>query len=226
MGSSWDWKTNISEVPSTVNKSPLTANLPPKVQNAALFQGNSDDANVYLYGGSIPTINTSFRVFQAATTEIYTLWGLDTVTDVWTQYSFYDSAPERPSWGAQAEAPDLALAFYFNGMLSKSSSIEAEALGDEVVFLESMVIINLTNHTPIATNVSTSVATNGSPRIGAEMIYIGGLGKSGIIVVIGGASGTLEFPSLSSMEEILIRCRCLFKRHSRIWLVQPVNIKP
>lgn len=87
-------------------------------------------------------------------------------------------------------------------MVSNESSITSQSLGDETIFLESMVVLNLTSH--LATNLSTLSATNGSPRIGSEMVYISGLGTEGILIVIGGASGSPERLSLSSMEEILI----------------------
>lgn len=76
MGSSWDWKTNISETATLVKKSPSTGTLPPIVQNAALFHGGLNDETLYLYGGVTPTINTSFPNYQTVTADQYTLWGL------------------------------------------------------------------------------------------------------------------------------------------------------
>jgi hypothetical protein len=72
MTTSWDWKTNISEV--VVNKSATTTgNYPPNVQSGALFQGPPDDPQIYLYGGATPSINQSFPKWQWPTTNQYTL---------------------------------------------------------------------------------------------------------------------------------------------------------
>ncbi len=75
MDTSWDWKTNISE--QTINKTVAlgTSNYVPRVQSGALFQGEPDDPQIYLYGGVTPDVNTSFTDFQAPTTNQYTLYG-------------------------------------------------------------------------------------------------------------------------------------------------------
>jgi len=70
MGSSWDWKTNISEVTTTVKNSPWAGKQPTIVQNATLFHGGPNDSSD---GGSIPTINTSFPDFQSLMSYQYSL---------------------------------------------------------------------------------------------------------------------------------------------------------
>jgi hypothetical protein len=76
MRTSWDWKTNISEV--AINNTGLLGISPqgnpvPRVQSAALFQGAPGDTQIYLYGGVTPTINTTFPHWQWPTTNQYTL---------------------------------------------------------------------------------------------------------------------------------------------------------
>jgi hypothetical protein len=67
------------------------------------------------------------------------------VSNAWTQYDLFSSAPERPSYGASAEASDLGLAFYMNGMITNWSSPTTSYLGNNTVFLEGMVVIDLKN---------------------------------------------------------------------------------
>src|ERR1700733_7246513 len=113
MSSAWDWQHNISEV--AVNESyiavPGTGTFAPIFQRAALFQGPTKDTNVYLYGGSSPDVNMSFPGYQWPYSSQYVLWGFDTITHGWTQHDVHATVPERPSWGAHAEAPEQNLAF-------------------------------------------------------------------------------------------------------------------
>lgn len=125
------------------NPPAATGNVVPQVQNAALFQGSPSDSKVYLYGGVTPTINTSFPNWQTDTTDQYTLWGLETTTMEWTQYDIFDNVPNRPSYGAYADAPDLGLGFYLNGRLTSNSEIDSEGLGTTVTSLNGLVVLDL-----------------------------------------------------------------------------------
>lgn len=73
MNTSWDWKTNISEV--ALNKTPAlrSSNVVPIVESGVLYQGGLNDNQVYLFGGVTPDVNTSFQGFQWPTTSQYAL---------------------------------------------------------------------------------------------------------------------------------------------------------
>ncbi|CAJ2514047.1 Uu.00g021660.m01.CDS01 [Anthostomella pinea] len=187
LSKSWNWKTNISEV--LINKTVAlgTSNSIPKVQSGALFHGTPDDDQVYLYGGVTPDVNTSFADWQAPTTNQYTLWGFNTKSHEWTQYDVVLGAPERPSWGASAEAPEQGLAFYLNGQVTNLSSAadkQGNALPDN---LGGMVVLDLVNHE--ATNTSTDSVDDGNPRVRGGMVYIPQIGNMGVLVSLGGATG-------------------------------------
>ena len=49
------------------------------------------------------------------------------------QYDIFSSVPQKPSWGAYAEAQDQGLAFYFNGMITNESSPSTATLGANAV---------------------------------------------------------------------------------------------
>jgi hypothetical protein len=74
MSTSWNWKSNISEVAINKTVDAETGNPPPNVQNAAIFRGPVNDPQIYLYGGVTPSINQSFPGWQWPTTNQYTLY--------------------------------------------------------------------------------------------------------------------------------------------------------
>lgn len=127
----------------------------------------------------------SFPGFQWPQDDYYTLWSYNTSDEVWTEHSVNDAAPWRPSAGAHAEALDQGLAFYFNGELDSGSSTETQSFGsNEKVFLEGMVVLNLTDGT--ARNVSTQAVSGSQPRSRGILQYVPGIGEKGILVAIGG----------------------------------------
>jgi len=75
MTTSWDWKTNISEVVINRMTDTVTANPVPIVENAALFRSSENDSRIYLYGGATPAINRTFPNFQEPTVAQYSLYG-------------------------------------------------------------------------------------------------------------------------------------------------------
>ncbi|ORY70271.1 uncharacterized protein BCR38DRAFT_421626 [Pseudomassariella vexata] len=191
MRTSWDWKTNISEVALNKSLALKTANYVPDVQMGALFHGPADDTQVYLDGGVTPDINTSFTGWQSPTAKQYNLWGFDTESHGWTQYDVVLDAPERSSWGASAEAPELGLAFYLNGMVTNMSSDTDKGDNTPPTNLEGMIVLDLQNHT--AKNTSTDIITeDGGPRIGGSMVYIPRIGDMGVLISFGGATGTKD----------------------------------
>jgi hypothetical protein len=107
------------------------------------------------------------------------------VSLLWDQYDVTSESPMRPSNGLAAEAPNLGLAFYFNGEVDSGSSIETQPLGNYAkAFLEGMVVINSTSQT--AVNVSTAAAVGNLARTRGVAEYIPDIGGSGILVLTGG----------------------------------------
>ncbi|KAK7754885.1 hypothetical protein SLS62_003199 [Diatrype stigma] len=201
MSTSWDWKTNISE--KAINKTVAlgTSNYVPKVQSGALFQGQPDDPQIYLYGGVTPDVNTSFTDYQAPTTNQYTLWGFNTDSYGWTQYDVMIHVPGRPSWGAFAEVPEHGLAFYLNGLVTNMSSAATETANISASDMGGMVVLDLQNHT--ATNRSTDTVAD-SPRVRGGMVVIPQIGKMGVLVSLGGATGIGQSLHPVSMNQVNI----------------------
>ncbi|KAK8055646.1 hypothetical protein PG993_000873 [Apiospora rasikravindrae] len=193
---SWDWKKNISEVVINKTVAEGTSNYVPKVGSGALFHGPSNDSQIYLYGGVTSVLNTSFIDYQAPTTNQYALWGFNTQTHEWTQYDVSLAAPQRPSWGAFAEAPEQGMAFYLNGMISNMSSAITASSNTPQTNLAGMIALDLQKHT--ATNISTTSLGDGSPRVRGGMVYIPQIGQKGVLVTVGGATGSQQSPSLGN----------------------------
>jgi hypothetical protein len=82
----------------------------------------------------------------------------------------FSSVPERPSWGASAEASDKGLAFYLNGLISNESSVSTEYLGSTTISLEGMVVLDLNNQTVIRLSPSKKAYADSDTSIGYEQI--------------------------------------------------------
>ena len=206
MNQTWDWKSNVSISlrAKASNPNPRTGTAAPVLSDGALYSGPFNDNKIYLYGGTTSFINTSFPGYEIPYTDQYSLWSYDTIADEWDQHDVTDSAPERPSNGAYAEAPDLALAFYLNGQIDSGSSYQTYALNDSVqVSLEGMIVLDTDNAT--AKNVSTLALTGSSPRTKGKMQYIPKLGGSGILIYLGGSYQSVD---AANGEEIgaLVSC--------------------
>lgn len=185
LSTSWDWKTNISEVALNKTKVPSTGTAPPSLISGALYQGSTNDPRIYMYGGTTNWWNTTSPTFQAPQTKEYSLWSYDTQSKVWGQHDISDAAPWRPSVGATTEAPELGLTFWYGGEMDSGSSTETQFFGDQVkVFLEGMVVYNTSSQ--VAMNISTQPADQGQPRTRGSMQYIPGIGEKGILVYMGG----------------------------------------
>lgn len=91
-------------------------------------------------------------------------------------------SPQRPNYGAYAEAPSLGLAFYLNGQLDVGSSAVSSALGNATEHLDGMITMDTVNQK--ARNASTS--TLGKPRVGGGLQFIENLGADGVLVAMGG----------------------------------------
>ena len=185
MTNSWDWKKNISEIAMDKGTNPNTGSNPPQVVRGALYQGSTTDSKVFLYGGTTSGFNRSSPYFKDIQSVQYTLWSYDTSSGDWDQYDVTNAGGHRPNWGAWTEAPDQGLAFFLNGLLDNGSSLDTQNLDTNVQFLESMQVLDLKTHT--AKNVSTSaLSTSGYARIGGSMQYVPGIGKKGILALMGG----------------------------------------
>ena len=184
MSSSWDWRSNISE--SYINKTDIpNVESIPVLSRGALFAGQEDDENIYLYGGTTNYINTSNPGFEAPTSDEYSLFSWDTNTRNVAQFDIQPGAIWRPSAGAYAEAIDLGLGFYLEGQLNSGSSTETQVLGDNgFQFLNGMIVLDLNAQT--AMNISTAPVGTGSPRIYGFLQYIPDVGEKGILVSMGG----------------------------------------
>jgi hypothetical protein len=101
---------------------------------------------------------------------IYSRWGFNTQSYNWIQYDIFSSVPERPSWGASAEASDRGLAFYLNGLISNESSVSTENLGSTTISLEGMVVLDLNNQTVIRLSPSKKAHLDSNTSIGYEQI--------------------------------------------------------
>lgn len=182
---SWDWKTNISERVIVKQKNPRTGTAPPFLSRGVLYQGTENDENIYFWGGTVSSINTSFPGWVAAQPAVYSLWSFNTRSEQWNQFDVHLDVPNRPSSASSAEAPDLGLAFYFNGEIDSGSALGSGIRApNDKVFLEGMVILDTKNQT--ARNVSTKAVSGDLPRSRGRMQYVPGIGKKGILVQIGG----------------------------------------
>ena len=98
----------------------------------------------------------------------------------------------RPNSGAYAEAPELGLAFWFNGMLDSGSSTETMVFGDlGKVYFERMIVIDTDRKT--ARNLSTSAVTKKTTALTLGVMQYAALSnvtEQGILVQIGGADQT------------------------------------
>jgi hypothetical protein len=190
MSESWDWKGNISETWLPKQNNPKTGTPPPIVMEGALYQGLPSDNNIYLYGGTTSFWNTSFPGWQGPTAFQYVLWSFDTVAKTWNQYDISNASPQRPNSGYWADAPDLGLAFYLNGMIDNGSTLTTASLGNNTrVGLPGMIVID--TQTQTAKNVSTVALTGNNPRSRGNMVYVPEFGDKGILVTFAGSYRSL-----------------------------------
>lgn len=81
---------------------------------------------------------------------------------------------------------EQGLAFYFNGELDSGSASGSGIISGNNVFISGMVVINTNDQT--ARNLSTAQVSADLARARGRMQYIPGVGKSGILVLIGGST--------------------------------------
>ena len=158
---------------------------PPNLISGALYQGSTQNQNLYFYGGTMLYWNPSFPGWQAPSSPHYGLWSYDTSASTWMQSDVSTGSVWRPLRGYAAEAVDQGLAFYFSGVLDRGSSGATTSFDNTLeVYLEGMIVVDTTKQT--ATNVSTNAASGESPQSGGGMVYIPNYGEQGILVAFGG----------------------------------------
>jgi hypothetical protein len=173
---SWDWKTNISYITLEERPNPLTGTSVRKGSVlGAMFQGPANTSTIYTYGGTTFRGNESFPSSEAnydlvQYSDQYPLWSFENSTQAWNQYDIGQSW--TPSYGAAAEAPDQALAFYLSGRTDNGSSSSTLHDPDIQTTLEGMIVIDLVRHS--SRNLSTAGMMESQPRLGGALQYVGG----------------------------------------------------
>ena len=186
MSQSWDWKTNISETYFNKTGIPNVESVP-VLSRGALFAGQGDDENLYLYGGTTNYYNVTNPGFEAPTSDQFSLFSWDTSTRNVAQFNVQSGAVWRPSAGAYAQAIDLGLGFYIEGQLNSGSSTETQVLGDNnFQFLNGMIVLDFNAKT--ARNVSTLMVGDGLPRTYGFLHYLPGVGDKGVLLSMGGSN--------------------------------------
>ncbi|KAF2812788.1 uncharacterized protein BDZ99DRAFT_495966 [Mytilinidion resinicola] len=180
LNETWNWWTNITEAKLNKTENPASGLI-----RGASYQGPPDDSRIWTFGGTSFEGNTSFPGWHTMQSSATPLWSFDTNTKEWSPFS---AGPlvEEPNYGLSAEAPDQGLAFYLNGQIDNGTRFTTNDLGNNTLNLPGMVVINLANQT--FANISTPGLNESTyPRAGGSMGYVPGLGRSGILVALGGA---------------------------------------
>ncbi|KAE9382233.1 hypothetical protein N431DRAFT_321535 [Stipitochalara longipes BDJ] len=215
MKSSWNAKTNVSITQQNHSMGGSVSGLswPLNVQRGALFSGWPGSSDLYMYGGTTSGFNKSFPGYEIAPTPRTGLWLFDQVSNVWVgvDTSFWVST--TPSWGAFAE-DHQNLAFWVGGQLDSGTAESTEFLNDSTVGTGGLIVLTLREHGMYNVTVKESIKSN---RQGAGMVYVEGVGKAGILVLLGGRTedggclpmtdiavfdlSTLDYTSNSSLAE-------------------------
>jgi hypothetical protein len=152
-----------------------------------MYGGPVTGTNIYIFGGTKSQLNATFASTNPDPST-YSLWSFDTKSQSWNQYDVSAAVPQRPSRGSYAEAPDQGLAFFFNGQIDKGSSTQTTKLGNDTLGIEGMIMLNMTAEAgPLARNLSTSSLGSDTAVASSELVYVPQVGKSGILVEMGGA---------------------------------------
>ncbi|KAF2003006.1 hypothetical protein P154DRAFT_573415 [Amniculicola lignicola CBS 123094] len=187
---SWNWKENIyfTAFEQNANTSGSSITLRTDGVMGTMFQGPSNDPNVYVYGGTAFQGNNTFPSGKQKTfakNDQFTLWGYDNSTKLSTPHDVGHSSTLMPSYGAAAEAPDQGLAFYLSGQKDKgTSSQDWETGGYLKTLLGGMQVIDMVNH--FSREISLSGLKDEQPRVGGGLQYIPGVGDRGVLVTLGG----------------------------------------
>ncbi|PVH92999.1 hypothetical protein DM02DRAFT_733378 [Periconia macrospinosa] len=217
---SWNWKKDsgdpqfmeVSTEPKNITNND-TGTYVPNNFRGYMFSGPHNSSQVYQFGGSTYMYNQSFVVKPAPSSFTYPLWtytpGSGPLDTKWDQYDMNQEIKWEPNHGAGADAPDLGLGFYLNGQVDKGTSSDTNKLFDDTDQtyyrpVDGMLVLDLVNPGK-AKNISTSTMKENLSRVGGTLDYIPSVGKSGILVALGGQiQPTLQNGKASSKEGKLI----------------------
>lgn len=202
MGSSWNWKTNVSISQKTRHESGSVEGMswPVNVHDGALFGGTDTSDTLYMFGGTTMDFNQSFPYFLIPPTEQYALWTYDIPGDLWTPFDTSSSGITIPSWGANAEATNQGLAFYLGGQIDGGTANTTQYLGEDTVSLGGMVVLDTTSSKTKNVTVADPIKSN---RKGAGMVYVDNFGDAGVLILLGGksdADGYLPMDDISIFD--------------------------
>ncbi|CAO1598027.1 hypothetical protein XANCAGTX0491_001803 [Xanthoria calcicola] len=177
----FDWRSNLSM--TAVPKPGSTA--PPVTTAGSVLYGSDDDPNIYLFGGTVSNVNTSFPGYRPALPITYTMWSFNIKSHDWQNYDLTRNIQYRPNSGMNAGAREQHLSFYLNGQVDWGSSSQTVNLDSSTsIYQPGMIIIN--HDTQTAINVSTDALVGKKPRSRGGLQYMVGIGPKGLLVLIGG----------------------------------------
>ncbi|KAF2689565.1 hypothetical protein K458DRAFT_330070 [Lentithecium fluviatile CBS 122367] len=158
---------------SFVDNNEMSTDPPSLVQEGGLFLGN--DGDIFVYGGGAAnfTLNTSSP--QPKSFVDNNLRSITQRNESWSYLDLGLEATHSPQLGASAQAGEQGLAFYFNGIIGDEVSREPHPR---------MIVLDLREEK--ARNVSTAAISPTDARVGATLQYIPGVGKKGVLVLVGG----------------------------------------
>lgn len=155
----------------------------PSLVRGSLFAGPSNQSRIYSFGGSDSYENVNFPNWVGPTSDQFPLWSYEYTSTDWGAYDLSSNHIIRPASGAYAEAPDLGLAFWYNGQRDSGSSTAAQPLNGTIDFMKGMIVIDFNTET--AKNISTD-AVSDQPRVRGKMVYVPTIGVKGALILIGG----------------------------------------
>lgn len=187
MGSSWDWKTNVSISQKARRLSGAVEGMtwPVNVREGALFGGSDSSDTLYMFGGTTMDFNQSFPYYLIPPTEQYAMWAYDMSSDLWSAFDTSSSGITIPSRGANAEAPNHGLAFHVGGQIDAGTAKTTQHLGEDTVGLGGMVVLDTASTKMKNVTVEDSIKSN---RQGGGMVYVDNFGDAGVLVLLGGYS--------------------------------------
>ncbi|PQE22714.1 cell wall anchored protein [Rutstroemia sp. NJR-2017a BVV2] len=208
MNESWTWQSGSANLPMVSEQVlfPVSSeNVPSVVIGGALFSGSMNDNEIYLYGGTDQSMNTSFYSYSESIPSDQTLLSYDITGHQWQSINVSSVNLQKSSYGASADVPDQGLGFYFNGEINNGTSAETASFpAYNSIPLEGMVMVDTVGNT--SRNISTS-AIDGNSRTGGILQYVPGVGEKGILVQFGGRyreAGVMTngIGTLAPMDEI------------------------
>jgi hypothetical protein len=183
LSDSWDWKVNISQVGIAKSANPKTGTMPPSLIGGAMFQGSNNDDRVFTYGGSFFNLNSTFGN-PPPDPVTYSLWSYSRGSNQWDQFDISSSSTIRPSEGAYASAPDQGLGFWYGGQVNNGSDSGSTGLGNGVIPVQGLMVINMTASVAKARNISATDLSSGN--VGGSLTYLQNVADNGILVAMGG----------------------------------------